>query len=165
MKNVPKLEEPDTELVKTLMFFGMPRNCAKVIIYLNTVAEAGSKAIETATGISQPEVSIALKRLMCMEQVQVRHIKSEMNRPLSVYARTRPLTALAIIYETAMQTENQVKANHLAMFKTMAAAFANAPAVPVIATAPPEFESSMTSFMTHASETTPVTPIPTQPNN
>jgi predicted transcriptional regulator len=51
------------EFVQELESLGVNRNVASLITYLKEVKEGSSRDIEMATGLRQPEVSIAMRTL------------------------------------------------------------------------------------------------------
>ncbi len=61
--DVKQLDEKDEEIVSTLISLGMSRIIARMLAYLQNVDEATSVEIEEATGLHQPEVSIATNEL------------------------------------------------------------------------------------------------------
>ena len=56
-------DEKDMEVIEGLRCLGINRNVAKLITYLSNVKESSSRDIEIATGLRQPEVSIAMRPL------------------------------------------------------------------------------------------------------
>jgi predicted transcriptional regulator len=66
---------------------GLNRNVASVIIYLLEAKEGSSKNIEMATGLSQPEVSIAMRTLREMGWITERDVKGNgKGRPQKIYS-------------------------------------------------------------------------------
>ena len=56
-------DEIDMEFIEGLQNLGVNRNVAKLITYLKDVEEGSSRDIEMATGMRQPEVSVAMGTL------------------------------------------------------------------------------------------------------
>ena len=56
-------DDDDLEFVFILQSLGMQRNVAVLITYLGSAGETTSREIEQATGLRQPEVSIAMQGL------------------------------------------------------------------------------------------------------
>lgn len=84
---VSVLDENDMEFIETLRSLGVPRNVAALIAYLGGVQEASSREVETATGLRQPEVSIAMRTMRENGWVLERDLKREgKGRPTKVYA-------------------------------------------------------------------------------
>ena len=59
-------DEKDLEFVNGLQGLGVNRNVANLITYLKDVEEGSSRDIEIATGMRQPEVSIAMRTMRSM---------------------------------------------------------------------------------------------------
>jgi len=79
-------DETDLEFVQGLESLGMNRNVAGLITYLKEVKEGSSRDIETATGLRQPEVSIAMRTLRQNNWVTERDVKTEgKGRPMKIY--------------------------------------------------------------------------------
>ena len=79
-------KEREAEIVNRFIFAGLTRNTAKVLSYLLKVKEASTSAIERMTGLRQPEVSHAVKRLVDMNWVSSRTVNSKgRGRPKNVY--------------------------------------------------------------------------------
>lgn len=74
-----------------MMRTGMPRNVAKALVFLATRDETTSVEIEKATGLRQPEVSIAMQDLRKRRWVDKRDIKKEgKGRPVHAYRLAVP---------------------------------------------------------------------------
>ena len=67
----------DEMLVELLMKTGLSKNMAKTLVYLRKKEETTSVEIESATGLRQPEVSIAMQDLRRRKWVTKRDIKKE----------------------------------------------------------------------------------------
>jgi predicted transcriptional regulator len=81
------VDEKDLEFVEVLQSLGVNRNVASVIIYLIEAKEGSSRNIEMATGLRQPEVSIATKTLREMGWITERDVKGNgKGRPLKIYS-------------------------------------------------------------------------------
>ena len=61
--DIKVLDENDMEFIEALRSLDVPRNVAMLITFLANVSEASSREIEMATGMRQPEVSIAMRTL------------------------------------------------------------------------------------------------------
>ena len=71
------LTKKDEMLVELLMRTGLSKNMAKTLVYLRKKDETTSVEIESATGLRQPEVSIAMQDLRRRKWVTKRDIKKE----------------------------------------------------------------------------------------
>ena len=67
-------DEKDLEFVQGLESLGMNRNVAGLITYLKEVKEGSSRDIETATGLRQPEVSIAMRTMRQNNWIEERDV-------------------------------------------------------------------------------------------
>ncbi|TLZ51274.1 MAG: ArsR family transcriptional regulator [Methanobacteriota archaeon] len=69
----------------------MPKNVAKALVFLATREETTSVEVEKATGLRQPEVSIAMQELRRRRWVDKRDLKKEgKGRPVHAYRLTTP---------------------------------------------------------------------------
>ena len=66
---VKVLDEKDLEFIEGLQNLGVNQNVAKLITYLKDVDEGSSRDIEMATGMRQPEVSVAMGTLRTMKWI------------------------------------------------------------------------------------------------
>ena len=93
-------DEKDLEFVQGLESLGMNRNVAGLITYLKEVKEGSSRDIETATGLRQPEVSIAMRTLRENNWVEERDVRTEgKGRPMKVYKLSVPIGEIIKHYE------------------------------------------------------------------
>ena len=80
-------DKKDLEFMLGLETLGMKRTVACVITFLKDLEERSSRDIEVATGLRQPEVSIAMQTLRERGWLTEHEIKSEgKGRPLKIYA-------------------------------------------------------------------------------
>src|SRR2546428_8568132 len=79
------------DIVDLLMRTGMAKNVAKALVFLATREETTSVEVEKATGLRQPEVSIAMQELRRRRWVDKRDLKKEgKGRPVHAYRLTTP---------------------------------------------------------------------------
>src|SRR3989304_6365887 len=79
------------DTVEMLVRTGMPKNVAKALVFLASRDETTSVEIEKATGLRQPEVSIAMQDLRRRKWVEKRDIKKEgKGRPVHAYRLSLP---------------------------------------------------------------------------
>src|SRR3990170_8636343 len=103
MSKDPRSRHHDT--VDLLTRTGLPKNVAKALVFLSTREETTSVEIEKATGLRQPEVSIAMQELRRRRWVDKRDIKKEgKGRPVHAYRLASPF---ADIVETIAREERQ----------------------------------------------------------
>src|SRR5256885_16563877 len=72
-----RLSRRDETLVDLLIETGLSRNIAKTLVFLSKREETTSGEIEKATGLRQPEVSIAMQELRRRRWVDKRDFKKE----------------------------------------------------------------------------------------
>src|SRR2546430_17455514 len=77
MSREVRLSRRDENLVDLLIETGLSRNIAKTLVFLSKREETTSVEIEKATGLRQPEVSIAMQELRRRKWVDKRDIKQE----------------------------------------------------------------------------------------
>jgi len=84
----------------------MNRNVAGLVTYLKDVKEGSSRDIEMATGMRQPEVSIAMQTMREMNWVAEHEIKGEgKGRPLKIYALRSTIDEIIEYYEAKNNQE------------------------------------------------------------
>jgi len=90
-----RLSRKDKEAIDRLIFSGMSKNLAKTLIFLTKKEETTSVEIEKATGLRQPEVSIAMQELRRRRWVTKRDIKKEgKGRPVHSYRLAKPISTI-----------------------------------------------------------------------
>jgi predicted transcriptional regulator len=95
------------EFIRTLRSLGAHRNLAAAVTYLAGVDEATAKEIQDGTGISQPEVSKAMKALQSLSWLEVREIKAAVNgRPRKIYALNVSLEEVVRHFEGQKRQES-----------------------------------------------------------
>ena len=100
-------DENDLEFVQGLQNLGVNRNVAHLITYLKDVKEVSSREIETATGLRQPEVSIAMRTLRERDWVTEHEVKQEgKGRPMKIYALGTTIDEIINYYEAEKAQES-----------------------------------------------------------
>ncbi len=85
----------EVSTVDLLVDTGIPRNVAKALVFLAGREETTSVEIEKATGLRQPEVSIAMQDLRRRKWVEKRDIKKEgKGRPVHAYRLAVPFSSV-----------------------------------------------------------------------
>src|SRR5512136_2316339 len=85
----------DDSTVELLIRTRIPRNVAKALVFLSTREETTSVEVEKATGLRQPEVSIAMQELRRRKWVEKRDIKKEgKGRPVHAYRLATPFDGI-----------------------------------------------------------------------
>ncbi|MBU4138396.1 MAG: ArsR family transcriptional regulator [Euryarchaeota archaeon] len=82
-----QLDEKKEEIAEALIALGMGRPVARTLAYLNNGDEATSDALETGTGLLQPEVSIVMRQLKEHNWINEREEKKPgKGRPYKIYS-------------------------------------------------------------------------------
>lgn len=101
------LDDKDLEFIDALRSLDVPRNAATLITYLANINEANSREIEIATGLRQPEVSIAMRTLRQNNWVTERDVKAEgKGRPMKIYKLSTPIEEIIKHYEDVKNSES-----------------------------------------------------------
>lgn len=101
-------EEEDHEFADLLHSLGFQRNVAKVITYLAVSGESTSREIERKTGLRQPEISIAMRRLHHQNWIKEWDVKNTegKGRPSKVYALSTPIDEIIGFIEDERRRES-----------------------------------------------------------
>ena len=100
-------DETDWAFVEGLRSLGVDRNVARSITYLKDVKEGSAKDIEMATGLRQPEVSIAMRTLREMGWISEHEVKnSGKGRPMKIYAMLVTIEEIIEHYEAEKNQES-----------------------------------------------------------
>ena len=99
-------DEMDFEFIQGLQNLGMNRNVASLVTYLQDVTEGSSRDIEIATGMRQPEVSIAMQTMRAMNWVAEHEVKGDgKGRPMKYYALRSTIDEIIGYYEAKKSQE------------------------------------------------------------
>ncbi len=91
-----ELRKEHLRLADVLTRAGLGRNPARVIVYVAAAGKTYSAQIQLATGLRQPEVSIALRDLSDRRWVTMHTVQREgKGRPINVYRLRRPIAEIA----------------------------------------------------------------------
>jgi predicted transcriptional regulator len=94
--------------VELLVRTGLPSNVARALAFLSTRDETMSVEIEKATGMRQPEVSIAMQELRRRRWVEKRDVKKEgKGRPVHSYRLALPFDD--IVDEIAREEKRKIE--------------------------------------------------------
>ena len=95
------ITEKEEELIRLLTSMDISRNVARTLVCLAAMEESTSVQIEKATGLRQPEVSIAIQELRDRGWVAKRDIKRERKgRPVHSYRLSRPFEEIIAAIDT-----------------------------------------------------------------
>ena len=110
IRNATITDERDSGFILGLESLGMKRTVACVITFLKDRNERSSRDIEVATGLRQPEVSIAMQTLRENGWLTEHEIKSSgKGRPLKIYALRATIDEI-INYCEAEKSRESVRA-------------------------------------------------------
>jgi predicted transcriptional regulator len=100
--------DDDHEFADLLHSLGLQRNVAKVITYLAVAGESTSREIERKTGLRQPEISIAMRRLHHQNWIREWDVKNTegKGRPSKVYALSTPIDEIIGFIEEERRKES-----------------------------------------------------------
>lgn len=98
----------DEQAVELLVRTGLAKNVARALVFLSTREETTSVEIEKATGLRQPEVSIAMQELRRRKWVEKRDLKKEgKGRPVHAYRLAFPFDD--IVDEIAREEKRKIE--------------------------------------------------------
>ena len=101
------LDNSSLEFAELLHSLGVQRKVARLLTYLAVAGESTSREIERATGLRQPEVSIAMRTLRSENWVSERDVKDTegKGRPHKVYTLITPIDEIVGIIEDERRKE------------------------------------------------------------
>lgn len=92
----PELRKEHLRLAEVLTKAGLGRNPARVIVFVAAAGRTYSAQIQAATGLRQPEVSIALRELAERRWVVKQTVQREgKGRPINVYRLRKSMDEIA----------------------------------------------------------------------
>lgn len=95
-----KTKQQDEKAIRLFEELGMPRNLAKTLLYVSKVDECRSVDIEQKTNLRQPEVSIAMQKLMKKGWIKKRDLRKKgKGRPVHIYRLNSPLDEILKDFE------------------------------------------------------------------
>jgi predicted transcriptional regulator len=116
-------DKKDLEFMLGLENLGMKRTTAKVITFLKDQKEISSRDIEVATGLRQPEVSIAMQTLRERNWLTESDIKSSgKGRPLKIYALRATIDEIINYYEAEKSRESARTSEAIQRLKELSSA-------------------------------------------
>jgi Predicted transcriptional regulator len=124
MKNatVKVLNDEDFEFVCALRNSGVNRNVSTLIIYLANVNEVSTRDIKKGTGLSLPDVSVAMRTLRDNNWVEEKAAKNEKlkGRPMNIYALSTPIDEIIKHYENEKTQESERTMESIQKLKELA---------------------------------------------
>ena len=114
------LDDKDHKAVDIFAELGMPRNCAKALMYIYQVDECISADVEQAADLRQPEVSIAMQELRRRGWVKKRDLKKKgKGRPVHIYKPTTNLSEILKAFELEKLKEVESVKNDISELKNI----------------------------------------------
>lgn len=116
-------DEKDFAFAEILQSLGVNRNVSMLIMYLRGVNEATSREIEIATGLRQPEVSIAMRTMRENSWVLEREIKHDgKGRPMKVYSLQTSIDDIIESFEKEKRQESAQMLQNISRLRDLIAA-------------------------------------------
>ncbi|MFO8109306.1 MAG: ArsR family transcriptional regulator [Thermoplasmata archaeon] len=115
-----KLTKKQKDLVDRLRKAGVERNIALTLVFVAGKDEATRRDIENATGLKQPEVSIATQAMRSKEWMDKRDIKKEgKGRPVHGYKLDKPINDIIKEIEEEEKARIEEMENNLNKIKDL----------------------------------------------
>lgn len=113
MSREVRMSKKDDYLAELLAKAGMQKNLAKALVFIARRNETTSVEVEKATGLRQPEVSIAMQELRRLKWVEKRDIKKEgKGRPVHSYKLSTPFSEIIdLVCDKEMDRARQIEEN------------------------------------------------------
>lgn len=116
-------DERDFAFAEVLQSLGVNRSVSMLIMFLRGVKEATSREIEIATGLRQPEVSIAMRTMRENSWVLEKEIKHMgKGRPMKVYSLQTSIDDIIEFFETEKRQESAQTLQSISRLKDLIAA-------------------------------------------
>ena len=114
--------DSEFEMVELLRKLSMTRPVALTLACLSSLDEVTSHEIEMASGLRQPEVSIAMRHLNEHNWVDIREEKKTegKGRPIKLYRLIVPLENVLKTIEEEIMTENNITLENIQRLKSFA---------------------------------------------
>ncbi len=119
-EQVTMMGDSEFEMVELLRKLNLTRPVALTLACLSNVDEITSRDIEMASGLRQPEVSIAMRHLNKYNWVDIREEKKSegKGRPIKLYKLVVPLENVIKTIEDEIMTENKIILENIQRLKS-----------------------------------------------
>ena len=109
---IAQMDEKDNEIVNILTRTGMARNTAKVFVAIKELNNPDTKQIMQFTGIMQPQISVAVRKLRELDYINVETEQTEnRGRPVSYFSLKKSMSEIIndmeMIVQERINTEKQ----------------------------------------------------------
>ena len=119
-KNSFVLDEKDDKAVTLFSELGMPRNLAKILMYISQVPECRSADVEQGADLRQPEVSVAMQEMRRRGWAKKRDLKKKgKGRPVHIYTLTRALPEILKNFESEKMKQVQTIKSDLSELQSL----------------------------------------------
>ena len=117
-----RMEEREFQIVELLKKLNLTRPVALTLVCLSSVGEVTSRDIEMASGLRQPEVSIAMRYLGEYNWVNIREEKKieGKGRPVKLYKLVVPLDDIIKTIEDEIMKDNKTVLENIQRLKSFA---------------------------------------------
>lgn len=120
MKNAIASGAKGGDIVEILIKTGLSKNMAKTFAFITQKEEISSVEIERATGLRQPEVSIAIQELRKMGWITKRDIKKEgKGRPVHAYKLAMPFQKIVESIEESQRKKIEEINSNIAILQQL----------------------------------------------
>ena len=121
-EQVTMMGDSEFEMVELLRKLNMTRPVALTLTCLSSLDEVTSREIEMASGLRQPEVSIAMRHLSEYNWVDIREEKKTegKGRPIKLYKLVVPLENVIMTIEEEKILENKIVIESIRRLKSLA---------------------------------------------
>jgi len=119
-EQVTMMGDSEFEMVELLRKLNLTRPVALTLACLSNVDEITSRDIEMASGLRQPEVSIAMRHLNKYNWVDIREEKKSegKGRPIKLYKLVVPLENIIKTIEDEIMAENKTILENIQRLKS-----------------------------------------------
>ncbi len=116
------LDEKEDKAVQIFTELGMPKNLAKILLYISQFDECKCADIEHGVDLRQPEVSIAMQELRKRGWAKKQDLKKKgKGRPVHIYKPTTDLSKILKSFEQEKLKEIECVKNDISELKNIIA--------------------------------------------
>jgi len=116
------LDEKEDKAVQIFTELGMPKNLAKILLYISQFDECKCADIEHGADLRQPEVSIAMQELRKRGWAKKQDLKKKgKGRPVHIYKPTTDLSKILKSFEQEKLKEIESVKNDISELKNIIA--------------------------------------------
>ena len=113
---ISQFDDQDYQNVDMLRSLGINRNMAHVIVYMANQKESRGKEIEIATGLRQPQVSCAMKKIRALSWIDEKYSKkvkgsNSRGRPYKIYNLNVSIYNILDYYQNKLYEQYQISSN------------------------------------------------------